>query len=91
MYTVELVGTDMLYPFAMVNGLITAAEESAAICTFDVIVFGDTKIPFTNIDPGEIITVFASPFTPIVTLAPADAIATLLFPLEIDVDDMPVS
>ena len=81
----------MLYPFPMVRGLITAAVESAAICTFDVIVFGLANKPFTNIDPGEITTVFASPFTPTVTFADAEAIATLLVPLEIDVVDIPVS
>ena len=83
----------MLYPFPMVNGLITMAEESAAICTFDVIVFGVANTPFTNIDPGEITTVFATPFTPTVTLAAADVMATLLDPLLIEllVVDNPVN
>jgi len=84
MYTVELVGMLMLYPFPMVNGLITIAEESAAICTFDVIVFGLANNPFTKIEPGEITTVFAAPFTPTVTLADAEVIATLLVPLVIE-------
>ena len=79
----ELVGILMLYPFPMVSGLITMAEESAAICTFDVIVFGVANKPFTNIDPGEITTVFASPFTPTVTFPDEVGIVTLLVPLEI--------
>ena len=73
----------MLYPFPMVSGLITAAEESAAICTFDVIVFGLANNPFTNIEPGEITTVFAVPFMPTVTFPDEVGIATLLVPLEI--------
>ena len=73
----------MLYPFPMVNGLITMAEESAAICTFDVIVFGVANTPFTNKEPGEITTVFAVPFIPTVTFPDAVVIATLLVPLVI--------
>jgi hypothetical protein len=81
----------MLYPDAIVSGLIIMAVESAAICTFEVIVFGLANNPFTNIEPGEITTVFASPFMPMVTLADAEAIATLLLPLDIEVLSIPVN
>jgi len=93
MYTVELVGTAILYPFPIVNGLIIMAEELSATCTFDVIVFGLANTPFTKMDPGEITTVFAAPFTAMVILADADAIETLLFPLLIEllVVDSPVN